>query len=309
MESAPPPVTVAIVAIAGERLLERCLRALSKQIDAPQFDIVVAASDRIGSLERTRRAFPEARVFVESGIRTPIELAAIAVRESPGSIVLLTEDHCVPDSDWVHALSDSVSSVCGAVGGAVEPLGSLSLFEWAFYFVDFHRYSETLKEGPVASLSVCNIAYRRADLDKLEEDWRKSFHETRINGALAKRIGPLWMEPRARVRTRRRVGRPAALRERYGFGRVFACKRVDGRPVLRFFLAVVSPTLPLLLMIQLARGAIRRRDSTAMFFQSFPQLVGLVAAWSAGEILGYVTGTMPQAAEAALELETTPAEP
>jgi hypothetical protein len=191
-----------------------------------------------------------------------------------------------------------------AVGGAVDPLSPemMTPFDWAFYYVDFFRYQAPLSAGIADSLSVCNVAYRRGDLESLTEPWRESFHETRIHMALSKQGARLWMEPRATVRAGRRVNRLDALRERYSFGRYYACRRIE-RPhqQARVWLALGSPLLPLLLLGRMARASARDDRNARRFLRSLPDVAALVLAWSFGEALGYLTARGPETMEAAPE--------
>lgn len=251
-----------------------------------------------------RHRFPAVRIAMDARVTSPIDLAAMAVTAARGEVILLTEDHCVPDSDWVGSLTRTIQHNVSAVGGAVDPLEpeTMTAFDWAFYFVDFYRYQKPLTAGIADALSVCNVGYRRRSLESLDEPWRTSFHETRINIALAKHGAPLWMEPRACVRAGRRVHRSDALRERYAFGRYYAYLRI-GHPHqhTRVWLALGSPLLPLLLLGRMARASARDDKESRRFLRALPDLAALVIAWSFGEALGYLTARGPETMEAAPE--------
>ena len=266
--------------------------------------MVVAAAPRLGELSRIRQAFPDVRITMDPTVMSPIDLAAMAVTTAHGEVILLTEDHCVPDAEWVGNLTRTIQRNGSAVGGAVDPLDpeTMTAFDWAFYFVDFHKYRTPLTAGIADALSECNVAYRRSNLEALDEPWRTSFHETRIHIALAKQGPPLWMEPRASVRAGRRVYRSDALRERYAFGRYYACRRVEHpHQHTRVWLALGSPLLPLLLLGRMARASARDDYLSRRFLRSLPDLAALVLVWSFGEMLGYVTGHGPKTMEAAPE--------
>jgi hypothetical protein len=304
MNSPQPSVTVGIVAICGETQLERCLEALFRQHHAPAFDVVIAAAPRLGELRRLRERFPQVDIRIDPAVTSPIDLAARAVTAARGDIIILTEDHCVPDEGWVAALTRTLQRNGTAVGGAVDPLDpeTMTAFDWAFYYVDFYRYQTPLTAGIADALSECNVAYRRQNLEALEEPWRTSFHETRIHIALAKQGGPLWMEPRASVRAGRRVSRGDALRERYSFGRYYACRRIEPpHESGRVWFALGSPLLPLLLLARMARASARDDRTARRFLRSLPDLAALVMAWALGEALGYFTKRGPATMEAAPE--------
>lgn len=303
----PPAVSVGVVGICSAARLTECLRALADQQDAPPFEVVVAHDPRIPGLEDLQERFPRVRFVANRDQRTPLELASRALSEARGEIILLTEDHCRPHPGWVRTLVDAQRPGRAAVGGTVTTDPDATAVEWAFYLVDFFRYLPPVEAGTAPSLTVCNVSYRREHLEAIHHLWEDFFHETMVNEALRSRFGPLWIQPDARVRMRRRVGFREAIRERYAFGRLFGATRCrfvsTGRRVLYSLLA---PLLPILLLGRMARKVLRSPGTGARFARALPVLVALVAAWSLGEWLGYVTGRRPDvllAAEAARDLE------
>jgi hypothetical protein len=237
------------------------------------------------------------------GQRTPLELASRAVSHAVGDLVLLTEDHCQPQRDWVRQLYEAQRPDRAAVGGVVETDRDASAIDWAFYYVDFFRYGGVPAEGPSPSLTVCNVSYRRDYLDEFRFLWAEFFHETAVNDALRKRFGPLWINPRAEVKMRRHVRFADALRERYAFGRLFGCTRLEftgkGRGLLY---AVFAPGLPVLLLGRMISAALRRRRNLLTFLKALPPLILMVLAWSWGEWLGYLTRCRPQSLVVAQEV-------
>jgi hypothetical protein len=296
-------VTVAIVSICGAAHLKRCLRALMDQRGAPDFDIVVAYDPEIRGLERVGEAFPGIRLVCNAGQRTPLELASRALKESGGDLVLLTEDHCVPDQDWVRTMVEAQREDRAVIGGRVETTADASAVDWAFYFVDFFRYADPVAEGPSPTLTVCNVAYSRQALGSIADLWTRLFHETAVNDALRERFGALWLVPGSRVTMSRRVSLRDAVYERYAFGRLFGCTRTNFcSRSRRVFYAVGSPALPALLVGRMARKALGSRPLANRFLRSFGPLTLMVLAWSWGEWLGYVTRRLPRSLTVAPEI-------
>lgn len=303
----PPPtrpeVTVAVIGICGAEHIERCLGALARQRQAPPFSIVVVSDPRLGALAELVAAHPHVRFVRHRDQRTPLDLASRAMREASGEIVLLTEDHCVPPADWVSRLASAVTPGRGAVGGGVETDSRTDAVSWAFYYVDFFRYQGVRHEGPAPSLTVCNAAYRRDQLEAIRPVWEGSFHETVVHEALRRRFGALWLLGDAPVRMQRTVRFRDAVRERYSFGRLFGCTRLDDLAAdRRLFYALLAPGLPALLLGRMVVRAARRRETARAFLRSSPVLVALVVAWSWGEWLGYLTRRQPKALFVAPEL-------
>jgi hypothetical protein len=192
---------------------------------------------------------------------------------------------------------------CGAVGGTLEIRDEAGPTDWAFYFVDFFRYARPVKNPVSPTFTVCNVAYRRADLEALGIEWKTFFLETAVHDALKER-GPLLLEERARVTMRRHVTLPSAIRERYVFGHLFGCSRLklaSRRDKWTYRLG--SPLLPGLLLSRMASKALESPELRGRFLKSLGPLSLVVAAWSVGECLGYWTGTQPDDLRGAPERE------
>ena len=297
-------VTVVVVAICNLQNIERTLLSLRAQHEAPHFDVVVAADPRLGSLDKLKAKFSDVRFFSREGCRTPIELAALGLKAARGDRILLTEDSCLPDPFWVRSLALSPYVGRGAVGGVIEAGDSVSAAMWAFYYVDFFRYMSPSASGRSPTLSVCNVAYLRSDLNAIYDLWKDGFLETDVHNALREKFGPLEICKGAVVRVRRNVRFRDAVYERYAFGRLFGSARVahatKGR---RAYFSAFSPALPVLLMGRMTAKAMRNSQTRGKFVKSLPSLVTMIAAWSWGEWLGYVTSKRPRRITTAPEIE------
>ena len=98
-------ITVIVVAICSLERLRLLLEALRNQDAAPAFDVVVAADPNLGDLDHIRADFPEMQILARSGCRTPIELTTLGLDAARGARILLTEDSCLPKSNWVNELA------------------------------------------------------------------------------------------------------------------------------------------------------------------------------------------------------------
>jgi hypothetical protein len=306
MQAMKPPVSVAVVSICGADHLRRCLSALMRQEGVPPFEIVVAYDPELRDIDEVSAAFPAIRFFANVGQRTPLELASRAIQASAGEVVLLTEDHCVPAPDWVRSMMPELREGRAAVGGVVDIAADATPTDWAFYFVDFFRYSNPVTDGPSPTLTVCNVAYRRADLEGLDDSsWKSFFHETAVNDALYRRFGVLYLTGRGRVTMRRHVALREAIRERYAFGRLFGCTRLRHLPgpASRLAHRAGAPLLPVLLMLRMAGKASKSSALRRRFTVSVVLLLLMVLAWSWGEWLGYLTGRYPARLTVAPEVD------
>ena len=168
----------------------------------------------------------------------------------------MTEDHCVPQPDWVKQLVDAQAPGRAAVGGVVETVPSANAVDWAFYLVDFFRYMMPVmravrhRSRSATSRIAVNISKPSSDL------WQTIFHETAINEALRARFGELWLTPAAEVRMQRNVRFANAVYERYAFGRLFGCTRLEFTGTARrLYYVLFAPALPVLLLGRMAGKA------------------------------------------------------
>ena len=303
-------VSVTVICICSATHLTRCLQALRAQREAPDFEVIVACDPHIPGIDAVRERFSEARIVVNNGQRTPLELAAHAMQVSTGDLILLTEDHCVPDPDWVRTMVDAQRRGRAVVGGRVEISPGASATDWAFYFVDFFRYAAPVKEGPSPTLTVCNAAYKRHAIDEIRDLWQVFFLETAVNDALCERFGDLWLEPDSQVTMGRHVSLRDAVYERYAFGRLLACTRVKlCTPRKRLYYAVFAPGLPVLLLGRMARVALRSRRHAGKFLRSLVPVTLMVLWWSWGEWLGYLTGRLSHSLVVAPEIRAAQRKP
>jgi len=290
----PATVSVAVVGICGAQHVERCLQSLARQLGAPPFDVVVVHDPHLDDIEELAQRWPKVRFASNEGQRTPLELASRALKEARGEIVLLTEDHCVARPDWVRTLVQAHSEAGrSVVGGVVQIASGASATDWAFYFVDFFRYARPAQRGASPTLTVCNVSYKREQLDAIRDVWETYFHETAIHDALRARFGELWLEPDAEVMTGRHVEFGHAIYERYAFGRLFGCTRLLFAPHKRLFYCVFAPALPLILIGRMARKALGARLLARDFLRSLGPLTAMALWWSWGEWVGYLTQRHP----------------
>jgi hypothetical protein len=204
----------------------------------------------------------------------------------------------------VGAVGDAVG-VVGAVGGAVEkgfPAGERgdTALNWAIYMADYSRYMNPQPAGPSASLTDCNVSYRRVELESIRGAWEAAFHENIVNGLLAERGRTLWLAPDAVVHEQRTLTVATAVRDRFAFGRLFASTRVTDAPLgRRLVYAAGALAMPPVLVARVAANLFGRSRHRLQFFRALPALVLVTSTWMLGECVGYLTGTAAHALPAA----------
>lgn len=305
-----PRLSVVVVVLGGADYIPRVLKALEGQTDVEEFEIVVPCDDRVPNPAALAKQFPRVVFFQVEGRRSYAELRAIGVRRSRGAVVALTEDHCIPQSDWAAQILRAHEAPHAAVGGAVEKLEPDTALNWALYLADYVRYQNPMPEGMTMHLTDCNVTYKRSWLTTIADVWRDEFHEPIVHAALRAAGGTLWFSPRVVVKQQRSVRLIDAIRDRYAFGRLFGGGRVASAPLMRrMVFAAAALLLPFLLIARVAGHVFRKRRSVGAFLHALPALSLLSTVWALGELVGYLTGRpgaglRPSALKAASEGRT-----
>ena len=154
-----PRISVIVVSICSLPQLERSLAAIEAQNIRENFETIVAADSRLGSLDGLRERFPAVLFLSERGHDTPIELTAMGLQRARGERIVLTEDSCIAGADWLAELTSLPAADHAAIGGVIEATPGIPSHMWAFCYVDFFRYMRPATEGASPTLSVCNVAY------------------------------------------------------------------------------------------------------------------------------------------------------
>ncbi len=289
--------------------LASCLASLANQVGAPPIETIVPYHEDVDGIDRLRREFPwvtflpVADVQIARGKGGGREhhdtLRARGLAVARGRLVGLLEDHARADATWCANVVAAHQQDYAAIGGAIEN-GIDRALNWAVYFCDFWRYQNPLPAGESAIASDANVTYKRAALERVRASWEHSFREIVVNGALMGLGEQVALSPEIIVYQERRDLRlGAAVHERYIWGRSYAATRSRQLSTpRRAVLAVLSPLLPVILLLRMAGTARARRRSFGKFVRALPLIALLVTVWSVGEAVGYVGGISPHRPEA-----------
>jgi predicted dehydrogenase len=292
----------------GSKDLTWCLESLTKQTVAPA-EVIVVHDASLPDAATLERGFPGIRFLGVAGTRPPAALRAIGAAAASGDVVAFLEGHCMPAAEWCGRIMRMHLEPHAAVGGPIEkgmPPGRSrdTALNWSIYLSDYGRYMLPLPQGPVHSLSDCNVSYKRSALEATRPLWSVEFHENVVNGALRAAGSTLWFDPDMVVLESRELTLGAAMRDRYSFGRLFGSTRVTGKGLpRRLVLGGAALLMPPLLVWRVVRTVLSKGRHRAALLRSTPHLVVVATSWMAGEAVGYVTGA------AGRTLRTDPARP
>lgn len=298
-------LSVVVTVVDGGEALRRCLAALTSQEGAPETEILVPVDASEPAVPGIVAEFPGVRLLELGDVPTAAppksptgqhELfdrrRSVGLAAARGEVVAILEDRGVPRPDWARTLSDlHAKSPHLVIGGAVEH-GRDATLNWAVYFCDFGRYHLPFAAGPADYATDVNIGYKREALERTRDLWRDRYHETTVHWALQRDGARLQLEPSLVVVEQRdglRLG--SLVGERVAWGRLFAYTRAREAGLgKRIAWAVMSPVLPVVLLLRHARVQWGKRATFGKFLRAAPAMALLLAAWSFGETLGYVTG-------------------
>jgi hypothetical protein len=282
------------------RHLQGCLRALGRQENPPEMEILVTCDARLAGVDALEKEFPAVRFLRVEKLRSARhgpsrehhdELRGMGIREARGEIVAMLEDHGQPDPRWCAQMAAEHRAPHAAIGGAMEN-GIDRPLNWAVYFCDFGKYQNPVARGASPYVSDANVSYKRAALDRVAEAWKDAYNETRVHAAMHAAGETLWLSPDIVVMQHRmnlRLG-PAVV-ERYVWGRSYAATRMAGAGLgARLVRAALSPLLPPILLLRYFQIVRRTGRNQNKFFAAVPYLALLTTAWACGEFTGYLTG-------------------
>jgi hypothetical protein len=308
VDAADNPVLSVVVVIASDTIsrantshLGPCLDSLLHQTKSPPMEILVPHHPFVDGIASMRERYPGVRFLEMSDLRTYTgrpgsrehhdELRARGLGLARGRIVALTEDHGVPAPDWAACFLERHNEPFAGVGGAIENAIDRPL-NWAVFFCDFLRYQNPLPDGETPAVSDANVAYKREAMEPIRPVWQEVFHETSVNRALRARGEKLTFAPGAVLYQRRHgLTLRGALLERYVWGRSYGATRARlAGAAPRLFWAILAPGIPILILARMTVSAWKKRRTMPQFLKALPLTAALVAGWSYGEWMGYITG-------------------
>ena len=263
------------------------IQALLIQCQGLEAEIIAVVSGEDPSRAVLRDLEPKLRVIEMAGRHSVPQLRAEGIRAARGRLVAITEDHCLFSPGWAAGLVRTLDSRdAAAAGGPVENGRTGSGLEWAIYFSRYAGSMPPLPRGSTGSLPGNNACYKREVLETLAPLYAHGFWENDINRELAARGYVLWLEPDLVVTHHKpyRFGPYLALRYRHArcFGGMIQTGRMQR--------ALLSPLIPVLLLVRAARAVFAKKRRRRQFLLALPPLLLCYLVWFWGELVGYLCG-------------------
>jgi hypothetical protein len=300
------PALSVVLATDVYETIEPVVRALRAQTVHAELEVVLVSPDpepletRVATLDD----FATVRV-VEIDALVPLAPArAAGVRAATAPIVYVGETHVFPEPGWAEALIEAHAGPWGAVVpgfGNANPDGALS---WAAFLADYGAWLAVLPRRELTWAPTYNTAYKREALLDLEPlDAMLTTGDALIIGLRASGRG-FAFEPLARVRHANIADPRHWLVERYLSGLLTAHSRMQdwswGR---RLAYAAGSPLIPIVCLTRVRRGVAAARRTGAISLATYPALVAGAFISAAGELVGYLGGSIDGAERRMTEYE------
>ncbi len=292
----PPLFSVLIGRVStedGDRILET-LESLRSQDGEYTREVVVVdrLDDAISAQIRTR--FPEVSLLACERNASLPEMRAQALSVSRGSLVLVTEDHCVPPPTWLRDFKAALDAHPDAsvIAGCVENGVTGRALDWATYLCEYAAFAPPIDEGPGASLAGMNVLYKRSVLEeRAPEVLTRGFWETTVHPLLEQQ-GKLLLSTNAiRILHCKKFSFGLFAAQRFAYSRYYAGIRFPReRRLVRWVAALATPVLPALLTFRLVRAARRKASISNQTLRAIPYLFVFFVIWAVGEAVGYVSG-------------------
>jgi hypothetical protein len=281
------PLSIIVISFSPQPILERCLAALSPQIESGENELLVIGRwPDTALLSDLRTHYPNA-VFIEAPLQETIpQMRLRGIAEAQGRLIALLEDDCIVGVNWcqtisaVHQTTDQP-----AVGGAINPDNYPRLLDWAVYFCEYARFLGPFA-GPVSALPGNNVSYKRKSLPPAET-MPDGFYEVFLHWQWQQDGRTLLADPDLALTNINRWNWTNILTKPYQHGRSFAALRsVQSSPLQRLLRAALTPLLPILQVGRIIKEVAARGRHLTKLILALHMILLFQISWALGELIG-----------------------
>lgn len=287
-----PELSVIVASINGVEYLEQCLSALSRQNSVDKAEVIVADCVGPSVTQLVQRSFPSVKLIAFDEKQSVPKLRAAALAEAKGRIIAITEDHCIPPSQWYESvLAAHKRNPRPAIGGAVDNGATKRIIDWAVFFCEYSNFISPVADGVVHDLPGPNVSYKREAISHLRDMIKDEYWETFVHGQLEAEGKELWSDPSVSMIHKKHFRFGDFLSERFHYSRAYAGTRNESMsPLKRFIYFCATPLLPPILMLRISRRVFSKKQHLLQFALSLPYILTFMIAWAVGESVGYALG-------------------
>ncbi len=289
-----PAASAIIISPEGFPTVRRLVSHLRAQNRARDLELVFVfpASASLGIPTDEINGFSSIRVVEVPDMDSTARARAAGVRAAAAPIVLMTEDHSLPEGGWLEALLEAHSTGCAAAGPAIANGNPESLLSWANLAIEYNEWLDPAPPGPAAHLPGHNSAYKRDVLLSYGEalgEWLEA--ESVLHWDLRARGHQLLLAPRAVTRHHNFSLWLDSLGLRFDAGWQYA-----GMCRLRWSLArralyiAGAPLIPLVRAARIFTQFLKPGRPARLLPGLLPVCLFLLTVETAGALVGYLFG-------------------
>jgi glycosyltransferase involved in cell wall biosynthesis len=286
-----PDISVVMATANPSPSLYLCLDSLRNQERSAAAEIIISDASTDGSDEAIRTQYPDVRLLHFEGPLTAPQLLREGLRQACGRIIAVTDTYCRFPPDWLAKVCKAHEADYSVIGGAVENGNPSGILSWACFYADYVAFVLPAQREVTPLLAGNHVSYKKWVIERQLNSMNDGFLKVFFHWDLERLGMKFLLEPELVVHYTRRNTFGGFLHRYYRNAYQFAalrCKRLSS--VSRFLRLMGSPTLPLILLYQRLRVGLRKKGHRARLLLSVPLLATFVAAWAAGEFMGYLCG-------------------
>jgi hypothetical protein len=281
------PISVVIATRVGWPKIRVSVDPTIPQVKAVQGQLIIADSS---SQPRPDWAAEDWVTWLSIPGATPYALRQAGYAAADAPVIVVTEDHCAPDPDWVAATIDEHqrNPNAAAIYGIVDNGSREHLIDWALYGAG---YLSSAPPRPVkgGNPGHANLSFKTDVLRSIPATGDSVLEFRYINKLRSAGIEVLASE-RLRVTHLQSTGYVGTSKLFFNNGRYIAAlrrQRMTGKDWLRTFAPVLLATYRTFRTLRLARS---RPALRTVMLRSTPLIAMLHAIHAGGESVGYLSG-------------------
>jgi glycosyltransferase involved in cell wall biosynthesis len=289
--SGEPLVSVVIASVNGRPYIEECLDALLRQTGDVAYEVLVVDCCDDDTRDAIR-GFPDPVRLIEVDGRPSIpKLRAVGVQQARGRMIAILEDHCIVCTGWIEVIAGAYERGVRALGGAVENGSPRRIVDWAVFFCEYARFMLPVPIGEVDAITGNNSAYAREVFESLGPQLEKEEWEWFWHAAMRAHGVTFHCDPALLVSHKKEFGFGYFLAQRYHHSRSFTAMRMEAAsPLRRLAYAAMTPLLPPLLMVRIARTVWPKHRKRREFVLAIPFIAIFLLSGAWGEAMGALVG-------------------
>ncbi|MES2177542.1 MAG: glycosyltransferase [Gemmatimonadota bacterium] len=289
--AAGPELSIVIASVAPWPALRVALDSLRDQVAGRNIEVLVGCAHAQALDQQYAESFQGLTQFHEPGASV-FWLRTEGISRARGSIIAITEDHCVAAPDWceqilaAHARHPEFSFI----GGSLDNGSPDTLIDWANYFVGNPRFMPPVHRGEATSLAMqANVAFKARAKPPVGSALGNM--EFLLVDGLAKKGERFYLEPSIRVLHQQSHGFWNTFIIHFHSGRSIAgFRREMLSPVQRVARVATTPILPVWLVSRAWGYVIQKRRRRLLALAATPFMIGIGLCHAVGEVSGYLLG-------------------